>query len=216
MARIIGLCSTKGGVGKTSIALNLAAELARRGSQVVVLDADPAGHASFIAGRGTFAFEARAHQLDTPDAKVVSAWSRAVRETVADFVIVDAEGARGPSLLATIATSDLVLVPVGASILDMRGASETVGYIRRYRMNHGNGRPDILIVPSRVDRRTGAGREAAGTLTKLTEPVSGPISSRSVVVDSLASGEPVPADSPSGQEFAALADAVLVRLGVKE
>lgn len=216
MTRIIGLASTKGGVGKTTIALNLAAVLTRRGSIVVVLDADPAGHAAAIAGGGSFGFEAREHQLEMPDAKSVGAWVKAVRATAADYVILDAEGARGPSFAATIAIADLVLVPVGASILDMRGAAQTVGDIRRHRMGAGKGRPETLIVPSRVDRRTGAGREVAGALTRLTEPVSGPISSRSIVVDSFASGEPVPADSPSGLEFAALADAALVRLGVME
>lgn len=216
MPRIIGLASTKGGVGKTSIALNLAAELARRGSAVAVLDADPAGHAAAIVKAGSFPFQARVHELEEVDGATVSRWAKAVRGVEADYVIVDAEGARGPSFAATIAVSDLVLVPVGASILDMRGAAETIGVIRRHRMGAGKGRPEILVVPSRVDRRTGAGREVAGALTKLTEPVSGSISLRSIVADSLASGESVPADSPSGVEFAALADAVLVRLGVKE
>ena len=213
--KIISLASTKGGVGKTTIALNLAAELARRGHKVVVLDADPAGHAAAIAG-GAFGFEARVHPLESDDPSAARAWGNAVRMIEADFVIVDAEGKRGPSLKASVAVADLALVPVGASVLDFRGAADTVGLIRKHRMGAGKGRPEILIVPSRVDRRTGAGREVAGLLTRLTEPVSGPISSRSVVVDSLSANEPVPIGSPSAEEFAALADAALVRLGVKE
>src|SRR5207302_1737722 len=39
-ARIIALTSGKGGVGKTFLAANLAAALARRGLRVLVLDAD--------------------------------------------------------------------------------------------------------------------------------------------------------------------------------
>lgn len=213
--KIITLASTKGGVGKTTIALNLAAELVRRGYKVVLLDADPAGHAAAIAG-SAFGFETRVHPLESDDPSAARAWGNAVRMIEADFVVLDAEGKRGPSFAASIVNADLAIVPAGASILDYRGAQETVSVIRKRRMGAGNGRPEILIVPSRVDRRTAAGREVAGALTRLTEPVSGPISSRSIVVDSLSASEPVPPDSPSGDEFAALADAALVRLGVKE
>jgi chromosome partitioning protein len=40
------------------------------------------------------------------------------------------------------------------------------------------------------------------------------VSYRAAVADSLAMGEPVAEGTPSAAEFAALADAVLVRLGV--
>ena len=49
---IIGLVQSKGGVGKTTTAINLAAELARRGRTVIVVDADPARHATVVAGDG--------------------------------------------------------------------------------------------------------------------------------------------------------------------
>jgi len=91
------------------------------------------------------------------------------------------------------------------------GYANLEGDDRQLPLNAG----DILIVPSRVDRRTGAGRDVVTTLAALTEPVSPAVSYRAVVADSLATGEPVPADSPSGSEFAALADAVLTRLGDK-
>lgn len=212
MAKLIGLASTKGGVGKTTIALNLAAVLARRGARVVVIDADPAGHAAAVAELGALPYPVTTLLLEEVEASAVAAWSKAVRATDADFVILDAPGALGAAFSAVIAIADLVLVPVGASMLDVRGAAETVGHVRRYRKAGGRGRPDILVVPSRVDRRTGAGRDVVGTLAGLTEPVAPPITLRAVVADSLSAGEAVPVDCPSAVEFGALADAVRTRL----
>jgi chromosome partitioning protein len=212
MPKLIGLASTKGGVGKTTICLNLAAELSRRGSRVVVLDADPAGHAAAVAAIGALPFKVTPLLLEEVEAKAVAAWTKAARGAEADYVILDAPGALGAAFGAVLAVSDLVLVPVGASMLEIRGAAETVGIVRRHRKAGGKGRPDILVVPSRVDRRTGSGRDVVGTLAGLTEPVAPPVSSRAIVADSFSAGEAVPPDSPSALEFAALADAVRVRL----
>jgi len=42
----VAVLSQKGGVGKTTLAVNLASELARDGSDVLVVDPDPQGAAS--------------------------------------------------------------------------------------------------------------------------------------------------------------------------
>lgn len=48
--KVIALTNEKGGVGKTTIALHLAAGLAIRGYRVVIVDSDPQGHATISLG----------------------------------------------------------------------------------------------------------------------------------------------------------------------
>ncbi|MGA2494324.1 MAG: AAA family ATPase [Roseiarcus sp.] len=62
-AQIIAVANRKGGVGKTTTAVNLASELASRGRRVLVVDLDPQGHAGLGLDVAASRSEPTVHQI---------------------------------------------------------------------------------------------------------------------------------------------------------
>jgi chromosome partitioning protein len=208
MARIVAVGNLKGGVGKSTLAVNLACELA--GShRVVVLDADAQATATEWGAMGRLPVQIDALPLD--DERQAAAWMRRVQSSPADLVLIDLPPHNGAATAAALMMADLFVVPVAPSGLDLRAAAKALDFLREARAARGDGKPAALLVPSRVDRRTGAGREIEAALHEMGERVGPAIGSRSAFVDSATSGEWVGMFAPRStahQEIMALSAVV--------
>jgi len=108
MGKIIAICNQKGGVGKTTTAINLAAYLAMAGKQVMLIDLDPQANATSGIGVNKHDIQKSTYHILLEEAKVVD-------------------------ILQKTAVDHLVLAP---SNLDLTGAEvELVGALgREYRL----------------------------------------------------------------------------------
>ena len=127
---VIVLCSTKGGVGKSTTALILAQVFSAGGRAVTLIDADP---------NQPLATWARRFEKTVPDnLRVVGGINEeTIIETIDEaaardpFVIVDLEGSANMTASYAISRADLVLIPMRGKQLDADQAGRVVSLIQR-------------------------------------------------------------------------------------
>ena len=134
-ARILAFLNAKGGCGKTTISVSVAAALSRRGYKVLVVDGDSAGGASrwCAAAPEEAPFPLPVVNLSTAAGKIHKELEKFVNDY--DFLVVDCPpAAKSPVPRSVLLVSDLAVVPVIPSPMDLWMAVEIRDTIDEVRM----------------------------------------------------------------------------------
>jgi chromosome partitioning protein len=200
---ILGVLSQKGGVGKTTLAINLAAVFAKSGLRTLLVDADPQG--SSLAWSSARELE----PLFPVVGMAKPTLHRDLPEIAKDYDMVVLDGAPRVNDLgrSAIMASDLVLIPVQPSPYDVWAAAETVQLIREAAVFKENLKAAFAI--NRKIVNTAIGRDVQAALEPFELPVlSTHLCQRVLYAESAAQGLAVVEVAPNGEaakELAALA-----------
>lgn len=183
MGHVITVAQQKGGSGKTTIAVNLAVGFARAGKSVAVLDTDPQG------SLGRWFMTRREGGAEDLEFSTASAWGVSyecdkLRKTH-DYVIVDTPPKVDADLRPALRESDLVIVPVSASQVDVWATESVLDLARR------EGR-ETLVVLNRAKAGTRVLAEVSEALAGLeTAQASTALGNRVAYAETLGQGRGV-------------------------
>jgi chromosome partitioning protein len=168
---VITFANPKGGSGKSTAALVTASELASRGAKVIVIDGDPnANIFRWAESRGDVTLDAdKARLPDDDDAAIATAvtilnglkiarfavikstradamsyWLEAAAG-IASFVVLDPEGTANEWVNEAIIRSDLVVIPLNPSPMDMEQAARTRKLVMRHARSLGRTIPHLFL-----------------------------------------------------------------------
>ena len=205
--KVVALVAQKGGVGKSTLATNLARSFQRRGARVLLVDCDQQRTATDWSMSASDGEEVpTVTQQQTPNLpKVLPELGASF-----DLVVIDGAAQVQEMSVSAVKAADLVLVPAQPSAADVWSAEETIEIIRA-RQNVTGGSPRAALVISRAITGTNLAEGVAGHLEAFDLPVLEGTHQRVAYAKALGSGRGVQdlaSSSKAAQEIDRLTDEV--------
>ena len=218
-AKIIAVGNLKGGVGKSTLAVNLACAIAADWRRVAIIDTDPQGTATRWAAAGRLPATCRG--VPVRDFDGAGEWLDEVDDLGRDHevLVVDLPAVLSPALGSAFLLADLILVPTSDSEIDLIATTRTVKHVRAARAERAANPPQVLIVPSAVHRRPWDGIGAAPAFLWLGEAVGPAVHRRPEHRAAFAAGDWVGGrapGSPAHRDILAVKSAALGLIGLEE
>ena len=213
---ILTVGNTKGGVGKTALALNLAIARAAAGKRVWLIDGDRQGTAKIAmtirAQTGNLSF-IPCDKL--PDGEQLHAEVQA-RGKQFDDVVIDAGGRDSTALRAALVLSDVILVPFAPRSLDVWALTDMCSLIDEARaVRSGLRAVAVLSMADNTGRDNDDAIEALKDFPQL-DYLPTPILRRKAVANAAGQGLSVlelkPKDAKAINELKALVDIIYIQL----
>jgi len=209
---IITVGATKGGVGKTTLAIQLALHAVQRGMRVMLIDADVQASAS------TALDDVQHDRLTVVRHAKQDSGVRAQRESAShDVVIIDAGGRDNAALRSAIVYSDRLVVPTQPRSFDVWGLDDMSALVEVANASRSSQKIEAMVVVNMADVQP-ASRDNIETIS-LANSIPGMrvlercIGRRKSIAAASSSGKPVsehkPRDERAIDELAAFCDAVL-------
>ena len=194
---IFGVLNQKGGVGKTTISVNLAACLARTGARVLLIDADPQGSAlDWAAARqGTALFSVVGFPRPTIHKEIAQLGQGY------DHIVIDGPPRVTDLARSAIMASDVVVIPVQPSPYDIWAAEEVVKLITEARV-YKETIKSVFVVNRKITN-TAIGRDVREALAAYPVHVlDASVAQRVVFAEAAAQGQAIFEIDPTGPAVA--------------
>jgi chromosome partitioning protein len=150
--KTIAVVSTKGGSGKTTVALNLAVAAYRRGRSVLVADIDP---------QRSISISLRSRPDPGPECVAASGGKlfqiqQAALRGGLDLLVVDTPGHVEGEIVEAMRVADFCVVVSRPTFLDLAAVAHTAEIMRRF------DRPGVVVINQAPPRRLGADAAVVG------------------------------------------------------